>query len=54
MGEKVCDVVNVCFRIINLIRAITVNIRIFKVLCDKMGSAGSGHTRFANQLSHTY
>lgn len=38
MGENVSDVLNIFIKIINFIQASTVNTRIFKVMCDEMGS----------------
>lgn len=38
MGENLFNVLNTCIKIINFIRSSAVNTRIFKVMCDGMGS----------------
>jgi len=48
MGENLFNVLNTCIKIINFIRSSAVNTRIFKVMCDEMGSD------YTSLLLHTH
>lgn len=48
MNENLFDVLNICIKILNFIRANAVNTRVFKVMCEEMGSG------FKHLLLHTH
>ncbi|KAL4091589.1 hypothetical protein QTP88_026255 [Uroleucon formosanum] len=48
MNENLFDVLNICIKIVNFIRASAVNTRVFKVMCEEMDSG------FKNLLLHTH
>lgn len=48
MNENLFDVLNIRIKIVNFVRASAVNTRVFKVMCEEMGSG------FKNLLLHTH